>query len=251
MKKILLIIMAVGLLTVAVVGCGGPGIAAVGTDGAGAPPYPIDDVEPHPMPEVDPIDDGQDLIDDGESVLGPYYGSDNSEDKSKALLSVSGIIVGIEMVNDQKHIEIEDAEGNTAFLVLSDETVFPFSPDFTIGDEVTGWYCAYSPMIMIYPPQYTILVLSSRMGDDRNITADRFHAADISADRYYISQDEMFMFNIDENTEVILADGQDFSDGDLYGRRIVVIYGASTRSIPERATAEKLIVLFESIAPFF
>ena len=251
MKKILLIIMAVGLLTVAVVGCGGPGVAATGTGGVGIEPYPIDDVEPHPMPEVDPIDNGQDLIIDCAPAPGTNDGSDNSGDGLKALLSVSGIIVNIEIINDKKHIEIEDADGGTAILVLDDETVFPFSRDFAVGDEVTGWYCAYSPMMMIYPPQYTILVLSSRMGDDRNITADRFHISDISADKYYISQDGMFMFNTDENTEIILADGQDFSDGVLDGRRIVVIYGPSTRSIPEQATAEKLIVLFESIAPFF
>jgi len=239
MKKILLILMVIGLLTVAIAGCGGTGI------------IPADaDVEPHPMPEVDPIGDGQDL--NGNDELNPELddGANYGDEGQQEFISVSGIVVSMEIINDLRHVEIEDAEGNTAILVLSDETVFPFSTDFAVGDEVTGWYCATSPMIMIYPPQYTILVFSSRMGDDRNITVDRFNASDISHAEYLISQDGMFAFTTDENTEIILADGQDFSDGELEGRRIVVIYGASTKGIPELATASKLIVLFETAVPF-
>ena len=55
----------------------------------------------------------------------------------------------------------------------------------------------------------------------------------------------------DENTEVILEDGIEFIGDDFDGRRIVVIYGISTRSIPEMAVASKLIVLYESITPLF
>ena len=64
-----------------------------------------------------------------------------------------------------------------------------------------------------------------------------------------ISEDGMFAFKTDENTEIVLANGDDFSGGDIEGRRIAVIYDISTRSIPEMATASKLIVLFEDIMP--
>jgi len=242
MKKFVLILLSVGLLAVAVVGCGGTGVTPGGAAG---------NVEPAPMPEADPVEDAPDLvIDDGDAVL-PGIGSDilPGNDGAIAFMSVSGIIVSVEIIEGLTHVEIEDTDGNPAILVLNDETVFPFSTDFAVGDEVTGWYCANSPMIMIWPPQYAIEVFSSRMGDDRNIKVDRIHASDISADRFFISQDGMFMFNMDDNTEIVLQDGQDFSDGDLEGRRIVVIYGASTRSIPEQATADKLIVLFEGITP--
>ena len=246
MKKVLLIIMAIGLLTVAVVGCAGQGVdLPIQPSGAG------DDVQPHPMPEADPIEDGQDLGDNSEPTPEPNVGSDYGDAEIPEFMNVSGTVVNIETVNDLRHVEIEDADGNTAILVLSDETVFPFSENIAIGDTVTGWYCANSPMILIYPPQYTILVLSSRMGDDRNIAVDRFHISDMSSDKYFVSQDGMLMFNVDDNTEIILADGQDFKDGDLDNRRIVVIYGPSTRSIPAQTTAEKLIVLFEGIVPVF
>jgi len=241
MKKALMIILAVGLIGVAAVGCGGAGVTP---SGAGA------DVEPHPMPTPDVIDDGSDIdIDDGGITLPGDSGADYGDIGLKAFMSVTGIVVSVETIGELTNVEIEDAEGNPAVFVLSDETIFPFSTDFAVGDEVTGWYCANSPMIMIYPPQYTIVVLSSRMGDDRNIKVDRFYAWGEDGMGQMISSDEMFVFTTDENTEIILQDGEDFSQGDLNNRRIVVIYGPSMRSIPEQATAEKLIVLFEDIAP--
>ena len=241
MKKILMILMAICFMTIALVGCGGTGIVPSGAAG---------DVEPHPMPEVDPEDGANDLIIDEDNNLpgendGPFFG----EAGLPEFISVTGIIVSIEIINDLTHVEIEDADGNTAILVLNEETVFPFSTDFAVGDEVTGWYCANSPMIMIYPPQYAIEVFVSHMDDDKNIAVDRFHAWGEDGMGQMISSDEMFVFTTDENTEIILQDGEDFSDGDLNNRRIVVIYGMSTRSIPEQAVAEKLIVLYEGVMP--
>jgi len=241
MKKILMVLTAVCLMTIAIAGCGGSGVTP---SGAGAV------VEPAPMPTPDAIIDDEEkdvIIDEGEQG---NDGGDYGDAELPAFLSVTGIVVNIEIIEGLRHIEIEDADGNPAVFVLSEETVFPFSPDFAVGDEVTGWYDSFKPMIMIYPPQYTIVVLASRMGDDRNITVDRFVASDISHAKYLVSQDGMFAFTTDENTEIVLEDGQDFSEGELEGRKIVVIYGISTRSIPGLATADKLIVLFEDISPF-
>lgn len=159
MKKVLLILTSICLMTVAVAGCGGIGVTPLGV---GA------DVEPHPMPTPDVIEDapdvndGQDLIiDDSGITLPGDNGVQYGEDEIPPFLSVTGIVVNIEIIDDLRYVEIEDADGNTAILVLNDETVFPFSTDFAIGDEVTGWYDAFAPMIMIYPPQYTILVLEN------------------------------------------------------------------------------------------
>ncbi|MCL2820705.1 MAG: hypothetical protein FWD38_07735 [Oscillospiraceae bacterium] len=240
MKKILLILMGIVLLSVAAIGCAGPEIV----------PGASGDVEPHPMPTPDVIiDDSQDLTDDTNTPE-PNDGSQFGDIGQQVFMNVSGIVVSIETVEGLTHVEIEDTDGNPAILVLSDETVFPFSAEVAIGDTVQGWYCANSPMIMIWPPQYTIEVLAVNMSDSQNIKVDRFHAWGEDGMGQFISTDEMFVFMTDENTEVVLQDGQDFSDGDFNNRRIVVIYGPSTRSLPEIATAEKLIVLFEGISPF-
>jgi hypothetical protein len=68
---------------------------------------------------------------------------------------------------------------------------------------------------------------------------------------YFISHDGSFAFKTDENTEVILEDGNEFIGDEFDGRRIVVIYpdGISTRMIPEMVIASKLIVLYESVVP--
>ena len=44
-------------------------------------------------------------------------------------------------------------------------------------------------------------------------------------------------------TQIVMTNGDNYTDGELDGRQIIVIYDVSTRSIPELATALKLIVL--------
>ena len=246
MKKTLLLLVAAGFLLTAVVACGGSSVAPE------VPPV----AEPVPLPDV--IDNDADLIvdegsdtnfDDIEIVL-PGEGEDfNADTTVAAYFSVRGKVVSIEEADGFIRVEIEDTDGNPAYLIIDENTVFPFSKEFNVGDEVTGWYLTDRPMIMIWPPEYNISVLVAGAPDSANIKVDRFHAWDLNRELHYISQDEMFAFSLDENTEVILANGDDFTDGEIEGRRIVVIYGISTRGIPEMAVAEKLIVLYEDIVP--
>ena len=163
-------------------------------------------------------------------------------------LSVTGTINSIEefeAIEDAFRINIEDTHGNPAYLIVTDKTVFPFGTELNEGDIVTGYYLANAPMILIWPPQYNIAVLVAGKPADININVDRFHPMQDHTEDYLLSQGEMFAFRVDDETEIILANGDDFSDGDIIGRRLVVIYGISTRSIPELATAIKVIVLFE------
>ena len=244
MKKTVALLLVVGLFAGLAAACGGSNIVPEGV----TPEVPV--LPDAPDNEVEPIvDDGvKDPIEDIEIVL-PGEGEDPNIDTSfPYYISVSGIVVSIEEANGLTRVEIEDADGNPAFLVLDEDTVFPFLSDYAVGDNVRGWYLANAPMIMIWPPEYSIKVLATDPGD-MNIQVNRFHAWDLSAEQAWISQNEDFVFTTDENTEIILQNGDDFSDGLLEGRRIIVIYGPSTRSIPEMATAIKLIVLYEDIMP--
>ena len=247
MKKLVLLILAFCFFAVMAVGC-------AGADVPEPTPEPVPESTPVPTPEPEVVDDevvdeGPDVIWEGD-VIAPGDGNDFDPDALiPAFLSVSGKIESIENFDGIIYIHIEDTDGNPAVLVISEDTYFPFLESFDVGDTVTGWYPSDGIMIMIWPPQYNIAVLSAGDHPGYNIKVDRFWISDFSSDKWYLSQDEMFMFNIDENTEIILADGQDFSDGDIEGRKIIVIYTVSTRSIPEQATAEKLIVLFEGIMP--
>ena len=163
--------------------------------------------------------------------------------------SVTGTVESVEKIDDMIRVTIEDTFGNPAVLVLSEDTVYPFAETFEIGDVITGWYVTNAPMIAIWPPQYNIAVLVADAPEDSNITVDRFNAWEDNDEGFMLSQDGKFAFRTDENTVVTLANGDDFTNGDIAGRRIVVIYDVSTRSIPEMATALKLIVLYEDIVP--
>jgi len=161
--------------------------------------------------------------------------------------SVTGTIESIEKVDGMIRVTIEDEHGNPAVLVLSENTVFPFSEEFEVGDVVTGWYLTNAPMILIWPAEYNIAVLAAGAPEDGNIKVDRFSAMENNEDGLMLSLDGTFAFRIDDNTKMILANGDDFTAGDIEGRRIIVIYDVSTRSIPEIVTASKLIVLYEDI----
>jgi len=161
--------------------------------------------------------------------------------------SVTGTVVSIEQENGMIRVTIEDEHGNPAVLVLSEDTVFPFSEDFEVGDSVTGWYVTNAPMILIWPAEYNIAVLAAGAPEDGNIKVDRFNAMVNSDDGLMLSLDGTFAFRVDDNTQIVLANGDDFTAGDIEGRRIIVIYDVSTRSIPEITTATKLIVLYEDI----
>jgi len=224
------------------------------TPGAGvALPEVIEDdadVEEFETPEEEPAYDNEVIFESDEPeddfVLGDI----------PEFFSISGTVESIISAtpeageDDPWHgisIKIIDENGNEAVLNTTANTAFPFGNEIQEGDTVTAWYATNAPMIMIWPPQYTVTVLAVNIPDGANIRVDRFGA--MADTDQLLSADGMFAFSTDENTEIILADGTDFTDGDLQDRRIVVLYGMSTRSIPEQTIATKLIVLFEDIVP--
>jgi len=162
-------------------------------------------------------------------------------------LSVTGTVVSVEELGNGYRIFIDDADGNPAHLDVTDRTVFPFASEVDVGDAVTGYYLTNAPMPLIWPPRYNIAVLVAGAPDDLRAVVDRFYDWEGHTEDFLLSQGGSFAFKVDENTEIVLANGDDFRDGDYVGRRIVAIYGVSTRSIPELATASKLIVLYEDI----
>ena len=173
-----------------------------------------------------------------------------SEDNNVAepyFLSVTGVVTGIEEqdVRTQVEISLPDADREAkAFLNIDSRTVFVFDDELEVGDTVTAWYLANAPMILIYPPQYTAVVVVSGAPGATSVLVDRFFPM-AGQDGLYLAQGGGLAFRVGPNTEIILADGTDFSHGDFAGRRIALVYTIATRSLPAQTTAEKLIVLFE------
>jgi len=172
-----------------------------------------------------------------QDAASPYY------------MSITGLVVNVEEVETGLSVELAipstDRDG-TAFLNITDATVFPFEEELEEGDTVTAFYLANAPMILIYPPRYNAAVVVAGVPESTSVIVDRFNAVEGSEGRY-LAQGGNLIINLGPDTEVVLADGTEFNFeyGGIDGRRLVVIYGVATRMMPPSTTPTKIIVLFE------
>ena len=239
MKKALMILLVVGLLGGTIAGIAIALGGAYETKMEESTPKDPDIIsqEDKEEPNADDTTIDDTTIEESEIPMFPDY------------YSVKGTIESIEEIDGTIRVTIEDENDNPAVLVLNENTVYPFAEELNIGDIVTAWYKTDAPMIMIWPAEYNIAVLAAGAPEGINIKVDRFSTWEDSTEDMLISQDGMFAFRTDENTEITLANGDEYTDGNIEGRRIVVIYGISTRGIPETTTALSLIVLYEDAVP--
>jgi hypothetical protein len=156
---------------------------------------------------------------------------------------VTGIVTQIEDFNPSpnetsagcyKLMSLESKDKGPVNFVISPETYFVDHEVVEVGDEVTGFYDANAPTILIYPPQYPAIVMA-RNTEYQNVTVDYFN-------NQLISSDGNLKLNIATSTEVILTNDQPFK---RYpgNRNLIVIYGPTTKSIPAQTTPYKIIVL--------
>ncbi|NLF43275.1 MAG: copper amine oxidase N-terminal domain-containing protein, partial [Bacteroidales bacterium] len=165
-----------------------------------------------------------------------------TEDMNKVIFgSFTGTVVSIsesEHAEGVKYYTVENEEKAPAVIVVSSKTYILDNEEISVGSKITGYYNANAPMIMIYPPQYsTEIVVVER--EDRNVKVDFF-------DMDYVSSDNSLKLNISEDTVIVSENGEAFT-GELANRKLVVVYGPSTRSIPAQTTPEKIVVLDEDV----
>lgn len=146
---------------------------------------------------------------------------------------------------EYKTVFAEDKDGKEATFILSEDTYYLDDVKIAVGERITGYYEADKPMIMIYPPQYSIDVVTYADIKD-NIKVDKF-------DGDLLSADKSLQLNLSEDTEIIWKDGSDIrffakpTANDLApliaDKKIIVIYDFTTKSIPAQTTPKKIIVL--------
>jgi hypothetical protein len=147
-------------------------------------------------------------------------------------------IADFHAVKGSKIVLVEDSAGGIANIIISKDTYVLDNADIIVGSEITGYYDANTPMIMIYPAQYSAeVVVVEGKDQDRNVKVDHF-------DKDLVSSDKKLKLNISDTTEIVLQDGTTFS-GILDERKLVVTYGITTRSIPAQTNPTKIVVLFE------
>lgn len=133
-----------------------------------------------------------------------------------------------------KLMSLESKDKGPVNFVISPGTYFVDHEVVEVGDEVTGFYDANAPAILIYPPQYPAIVMAKDT-EYQNVIVDYFN-------NQLISSDGNLKLNIASSTEVILTNDQLFN---RYpgNRNLIVVYGPTTKSIPAQTTPYKIIVL--------
>lgn len=151
----------------------------------------------------------------------------------------SGIIIAINehFINNNegcnKTISVDNGYGSVVNFVVSPTTYFVNHETVAIGDKVTGYYDGNAPALLIFPPQYQALIMVKE-SNNQNVKVDYFS-------NELESSDSQLKLNISPYTQIILTNDQPFL-GNPSNRNLIVIYGASTKSIPAQTTPYKIIV---------
>ena len=133
-----------------------------------------------------------------------------------------------------KLMTVEDGYGSIVNFVVSPDTYFVDHVMVRVGDNVTGYYDANAPVPMIFPPQFRAIVMA-RNTPYRNVKVDYFNSQ-------LVSSDNKLRLNIAPYTHIVLKNNQAFSMNPA-NHNLIVIYGATTKSIPAQTTPYKIIVI--------
>ncbi|WP_032122108.1 hypothetical protein [Clostridium amazonitimonense] len=140
----------------------------------------------------------------------------------------------VEKVGCNKLMSVTGRDGSMVNFVVRPCTYFVDHVTVKVGDTVTGFFDASAPVPLIFPPQLQAIVMT-RNTQNQNVKVDYFN-------RQLVSSDGMLKLNIASSTKIVLENNQSFT-GNLENRNLIVIYGATTKSIPAQTTPYKIIVM--------
>lgn len=139
-----------------------------------------------------------------------------------------------EGVGCYKLMSVENGYGTLVNFMVTPDTYFVDHVMVQIGDIVTGFYDANAPVPLIFPPQFKAIVMTKN-SNHQNVKVDYFNSQ-------LLSSDNNLKLNISPYTQIVLVNGQAFT-GNPANKNLIVIYGATTRSIPAQTTPYKIIVM--------
>lgn len=157
-------------------------------------------------------------------------------------LSISGRIKSIEPVGYGSHqaygcmilvgVETQGDEF-VNFMVTPTTYVYRFK-QLTVGMNATFYYRADAPAPLIFPPQFSAVVVVPEVGEGYVYVG--------SFDEALISVDNSLQLNVDDTVEIITTNNQKFL-GNVAKRDLVVSYVNTSRSIPAQTTPTQVVVL--------
>lgn len=133
-----------------------------------------------------------------------------------------------------KIMTLQNEEGMINTFVVSPSTYFVSGATLEIGDTVQGFYNINSPTVLIYPPRYNAVAMA-KVSPHETVTMDYF-------DETLLNSSQTLQLNVGPDTLVLLTNNQYF-EGYLNNRYLLVVYGFTTRSIPAQTTPSQIIVL--------
>ncbi|MBZ9633600.1 hypothetical protein [Clostridium sp. FP1] len=133
-----------------------------------------------------------------------------------------------------KLMSVEDEFGTVVNFVVTPVTYFVDHVMVRLGDTITGFYDANAPVPMIFPPQFQAIVMAINT-PYQNVKVDYFNSQLVSSDNY-------LKLNIAPYTQIVLENGQATTRNPA-NRNLIVVYGATTKSIPAQTTPYEIIVM--------
>jgi hypothetical protein len=134
----------------------------------------------------------------------------------------------------KKIFSVVNRDGAIINFIVTPETYVVNHTSIQVGDIVTGFYDTSLPVPLIYPPQFTAVVMAKN-SRYMNVTVDYFN-------RRLINSKQNLQLNIGPETIIILKNDQIFT-GNLGNRNLIVLYDRTTRSIPAQTTPSQVVVL--------
>jgi hypothetical protein len=136
-----------------------------------------------------------------------------------------------------KLMTVQNSDGNTVNFVITPITYFVDHAIISVGNPVIGFYDLNAPVPLIYPPQYRAVVMA-RLTQSQNVKVDFFN-------NQLISSDGTLKLIISPFTQIIQENGQVFTASPA-NKNLIVVFGASTKSIPAQTVPYKIIVMCQS-----
>jgi hypothetical protein len=133
-----------------------------------------------------------------------------------------------------KLISVVNRDGTLVNFVVGPNTYFVDHVMVSVGDRVTGFYDGNAAVPLIFPPQFRAIVMAKDT-PCYNVKVDNFNSQ-------LVSSDGQLKLNISPYTWIVLENGQAFTRNPQ-NRNLIVLYGATTKSIPAQTTPYKIIVM--------
>ncbi len=131
-------------------------------------------------------------------------------------------------------ITVEDEQGSiTNFLVSANTYIVNFETLYETMP-VTVFYSANQPAPLIYPPQFVAAVVAPQV-EGQMVAVAYFNNVLLAAD-------QSLKLNLSPATEVVTRNNQTYY-GNPGGNTLVVLYSATTRSVPPQTSPDKVVVL--------